>query len=316
MNETPLALARKAADALSQRGVPNPRHDAEALLAHVLGIQRLELYLQFERPLTGAEIERYREVVRRRRKREPLQYIVGEVGFRDLVLEIDRRVLIPRPETEMLVGTVLDWAAARPDQPESEQPGQPELKRPGRMDAGGGDPGERMVALEVGTGSGAIALSLAKEGPFRSIVATDVSAAALELMATNARRAGVAERVEPRRGSLWEPVKANERFDVIVSNPPYVPEADRAGLAPEVRDWEPVESLFAEEGGLRNLFALIEGAPGHLRPGGLLALEVGEGQAHEMAARMKAAGDFGPVDVIKDLTDRERIIRAEARDAA
>ena len=220
----PLELARLAAGHLAERGVEDPRLDAELLLAHVLGVRRLDLYLQFERPLTPDEVAAYREAIRRRGQREPLQYITGTTSFRELELAVDPRVLIPRPETEVLVGAVLEWAAGRGD----------------------------LVALDIGTGSGAIALSLLAEGPFARMVATDVSRGALELAAENARRTGLDARLELRHGPLWEPIGDGERFDVIVSNPPYVADAEGAGLQPEVAAHEPAGALFA---GLRYVYA-------------------------------------------------------------
>lgn len=278
---TPLELARIAADVLASKGIEQPRLEAELLLAAVLGVRRLDLYLQHDRPLLESEVAAYREAVRRRMRREPLQYITGEVGFRELTLRVDRRVLIPRPETEVLVGAVLEWA--------------------------GEDSG---IALDVGTGSGAIALSLAREGPFRRVVATDVSRGALEVARENARRAGLETRVEFREGSLWEAVRPGEAFDVIVSNPPYVAEADRASLPPEVRDYEPPEALFAPRGGLGLLEALVAGAPARLRPGGLLALEVGDGQAPAVLDAIHATGAYERAWVVRDLAGRDRVVLA------
>ncbi|MGH7480611.1 MAG: N5-glutamine methyltransferase family protein, partial [Longimicrobiales bacterium] len=201
---TPIELARLAADRLAGTGIENARLDAELLLAHTLGLRRLDLYLQFDRPLSEAEVARYRVAVRRRLRREPVQYIVGETAFRELSLRVDARALIPRPETELLVGEVLRWAGGR-----------------------------ALDALDIGTGSGAIALSLVREGGFAHVVATDVSADALALAAENAAAAGLADAVEFRRGALWDAVPNGERFDVIASNPPYVADAERAALAPE-----------------------------------------------------------------------------------
>ncbi|MGH7507167.1 MAG: N5-glutamine methyltransferase family protein, partial [Longimicrobiales bacterium] len=177
MAETALALARKAGDLLRERGIENARLEAELLLAAVLRVRRLDLYLQHDRPIESSELEAFRTSVRRRLRREPLQYIVGETRFRGLTLRVDRRVLIPRPETELLAGEVLAWAKAR-----------------------GGD----LVGLDVGTGSGALALALLAEGNFDRMVATDVSRDALEVAAANARTAGVAARIELRQGALWE----------------------------------------------------------------------------------------------------------------
>ncbi|HET9982436.1 MAG TPA: peptide chain release factor N(5)-glutamine methyltransferase [Longimicrobiales bacterium] len=289
MAETALPLARKAADVLAERGVENARLEAELLLAWVLGIGRLQLYLQHDRPVSDAELERFRAAVRRRLKHEPVQYIVGTAHFRQLELRVDRRVLIPRPETEELVGAVLEWA---------------------RRSDGAGE--RRLTALDLGTGSGAIALSLAKEGPFRRVVATDVSAAALELARENADALGLGERIELRAGSLWDAVLADERFDVIVSNPPYVAERDRATLAPEVLEWEPAGALFGGAAGYDVIEPLVRGAPSHLAPGGLLAVEVGLGQAAAVAERIDETGAYEGARVLRDLAGRERMVLAAA----
>lgn len=280
----PLELARLAAGHLAERGVDDPRLDAELLLAHVLGVRRLDLYLQFERPLTPDEVAAYREAIRRRGQREPLQYITGTASFRELELAVDPRVLIPRPETEVLVGAVLEWAAGRAD----------------------------LVALDIGTGSGAIALSLLAEGPFARVVATDVARGALELAAENARRTGLGDHLELRHGPLWEPIGDGERFDVIVSNPPYVADAEGAGLQPEVAAHEPAGALFAGADGLDVLRAIAAGAAARLSGGGLLAVEVGLGQGAAVAGMLER-GPFGPPRIVEDLTGRERIVLA-ARD--
>jgi release factor glutamine methyltransferase len=281
----PLELARLAAEHLAARGVTDGRLDAELLLAHALGIRRLDLYLQFERPLTDEEVAAYREAIRRRARREPLQYITGEAAFRELVLRVDPRVLIPRPETEVLVGEVLDWAR-------------------GEAAAGGA-----LSALDVGTGSGAIALSLLREGPFGRVVATDVSAGALEVAAANAAALGLADRLELRAGSVWSAVGEVERFHVIVANPPYVMESERATLMPEVRDHEPGAALFSGPDGLEVVREIVGGARAHLRAGGLLALEVGVGQASTVAGLVSAAGLASP-RVVVDLAGRERVVLA------
>ncbi|MFW6330916.1 MAG: peptide chain release factor N(5)-glutamine methyltransferase [Gemmatimonadota bacterium] len=278
----PLELTRLAAEHLAGKGVEDARLDAELLLAHVLGVRRLDLYLQFERPLEPDEVEAYRAVVRRRAAREPLQYITGEAHFRELTLRVDPRVLIPRPETEVLVGAVLEWASAR---------------------------GVGGVALDLGTGSGAIALSLLTEGPFERVVATDVSDGALELAGQNAARAGVAARLELRPGPLWDPIGGGEEYDVIVANPPYVPDSERDGLMAEVRDHEPEVALFAGPRGLDVIEGIVQGAPAHLVEGGLVALEVGLGQASAVATLMRSGG-FAEPRILKDLTGRERMVLA------
>lgn len=281
----PLELTRLAAEHLAGRGIEDPRLDAELLLAHVLGLRRLDLYLQFERPLEPAEVDAYREAVRRRASREPLQYITGEAAFRELTLHVDPRVLVPRPETEILVGEVLSWVADR---------------------------GGSCVALDLGTGSGAIALSLLAEGPFERVVATDVSAGALDVAGANARRLELDDRLELRLGPLWEPIGDGERFDVIVANPPYVADAERESLMPEVGEHEPGEALFAGPDGLAVIRAIAAGSPPRLAAGGLLALEVGLGQAPAVADLLGAAG-YAEVRMVKDLTGRERVVRGARR---
>ena len=281
---TPLALARTAAEWLEGRGVADGRLDAELLLADALGLKRLDLYLQHDRPLTPEEVERFRGMVRRRGRREPLQYIVGHVQFRHVELGTDARALIPRPETEVLVGAALDVARERD--------------------------GGFARALDVGTGTGAIALSLLAEAGAGMVVATDTSAAALELAGENAANLGLADRIDLRPGSLYAPLREEERFDAIVSNPPYIAEADRAGLAPEVVDWEPAAALFSGGDGLDVIGPLVDGAPRWLTPGGLLALEVGTTQAETVAARMRATDGLGGVRILEDLARRPRIVTA------
>jgi release factor glutamine methyltransferase len=283
----PLELAGVAAGHLTSKGIADGRLEAELLLAHVLGVRRLDLYLQFERRLGDHEVAAYREAIRRRARREPLQYITGEASFREVVLSVDPRVLIPRPETEVLVGRVLEWAHRR----------------------AAADVGAGLVALDVGTGSGAIALSLLREGPFEKVVATDVSAGALKVAAANAAALDLEGRLELRAGSVWSPVGEGERFHVIVANPPYVMESARATLMPEVRDHEPEEALFAGADGLEVVREIIAGARSRLRPGGLLALEVDPGQTSTVVDLMTRAGLAAP-RVVVDLTGRERVVLA------
>lgn len=286
----PLELTRLAAEHLAGKGVAEARLDAELLLAHVLGIRRLDLYLQFERPLEPPEVEAYRDAVRRRAAREPLQYITGEVEFRELTLGVDHRVLIPRPETEVLAGAVLERVG-------------------GSHDDGGAPMPSPGAVLDVGTGSGALVLSLLHEGPFERGVATDVSEGALEVAASNAARHELGDRLELRYGSLWDPIGDGEEFRVIVSNPPYVADGEEAMLEPEVRDHEPRRALLAGADGLGVIRDLVAGAPAHLSAGGLLALEVGLGQAEAVASLFREAGFRSP-RVVEDLTGRERIVLA------
>jgi release factor glutamine methyltransferase len=284
VTERVLDVARKAAGVLEERGFEQARLESELLLAGILGLKRLDLYLQHDRPLTENELERYRSAVRRRLRREPVQYILGTAAFRGLVLRVDARVLIPRPETEVLAGAVLDWS-----------------RRQARWGS----------ALDIGTGSGAIALSLVTEGEYERVVASDVSGDALEVARRNAAALGVADRIEFREGPLFDVVREGERFDVIVSNPPYVAESDRGGLAAEVVAHEPGTALFAGADGLAVIGRLIAGAADRLRPGGLLALEMGATQGPAVLALLAESGRYVDPRVERDLAGRERIALAQ-----
>jgi release factor glutamine methyltransferase len=279
---TVLRLIRWSADYLAGKGVENARLDAELLLAHALETDRLQLYLQFDRPLTPGERDLFRPLLRRRAAREPLQYITGRTGFRELELLTDPRALIPRQETEVLVQVVLDWAAAQ--------------------DA------DDLTAVDFGTGSGCISLSLAVEGPFREVWAVDASPAALELAALNAQRSAVAERIHLVRGDSLAALPGGRTFDVVVSNPPYVAAGDAVGMQPEVVEHEPHGALFAGEDGLDVLRALVSQAPDRIRPGGLLAVEIGADQGEAVRRLVEEAGAFSGVTVREDLSGRPRIV--------
>lgn len=281
---TVLSLILWSAEYLEKKGVPSARLDAEHLLAHVAGVGRLQLYLDFDRPLTTYELEGFRPLLRRRAKREPLQYIIGRQPFRELDLEVSPAVLIPRPETELLVGEILDWIA--------------------------GQDRSEMTALDVGTGSGAIALSLAFEGSFASVLATDIDEEALDVARRNRDSAALADKVEFRLGSLFDPLHPGERFDVIVSNPPYVAESEALSLEPEVVEWEPKQALFGGPDGLAVLRGLVGEAREALRPGGLLALEVGIGQAGPVAGLLEDTGQYDELRVRRDYAGKERIVLA------
>lgn len=279
---TVVEMLRWTAEYLGGKGFHNARLNGELLLAGVLGLKRLDLYLQFDRPLTAAELAEFKARLLRRTRREPLQYIEGEAHFRTLTLRVDGRVLIPRPETEQLVQHVLDWSAGR----------------------------SGLRALDVGTGSGAIALSLAVEGPFEAVLATDLEEGALAVARANHRACAPGAAVTFRAGDGYVPV-AGERFHVIVSNPPYIADTERDALDAEVRDWEPEAALFAGADGLGLIRRLVEGAPGHLHPGGLLALEIGAGQGGAVAELVRGAGAFAEPRVLADFAGRDRVVIAE-----
>ncbi|MBL9209261.1 MAG: peptide chain release factor N(5)-glutamine methyltransferase [Opitutaceae bacterium] len=277
---TVLEIIKKTTDFLAAKGVESPRLNAELLIGHALGRKRMQLYMEFERPLTEAELEKIRPLVRRRALREPLQYIVGETEFCGLRLAVDRRALIPRPETELLVEHVQRMRAATP---------------PGRI-------------LDLGTGSGAIALALATAFPAAAVLAVDRSAAALELARSNAALTGLEARVTLVESDWFGAVPA-ETFDVVVSNPPYLSEEETTQTAPEVREFEPRSALASADDGAADLARIIAQAPRFLVPGGLLALETGISQHARLLPLVRSAG-YASVESHLDLRGRERFILA------
>ena len=263
---------------LERHGSPTARLDTELLLGHALGLGRVELYTGFERPLAEAELAACRELVARRAKREPVAYILGRWGFRGLDLDVDPRVLVPRPETELVVDRCLALLENRPG---------PDV-------------------LDVGTGSGAIALALASELPEARVSACDVSEDALAVARGNGERLGID--VEWVESDLFAALD-RRRFDLVVSNPPYVAEGELAGLDPEVRDWEPRAATVAGETGLEVIELLAAEARGMLEPGGAAVIEVGAGQAGAVAALLDRAG-LTDVACDRDHAGIERIVWA------
>lgn len=286
---TVLELLRWTTQHFAGRGIETARLDAECLLAHALGCDRLRLYLDFEKPVEREERARFRALVKRRAgERVPVSQLVGRREFWSLSLVVNGDVLTPRPETETLVQAAL---ALAPDR-------EAELR-----------------VLDVGTGTGAIALALAVERPKAEILATDVSPAALAVARENVERLGLGDRVRLREGDLLAPV-AGARFDLLVSNPPYVAERDAATLPPELAH-EPRGALFAGPDGTDLLRRLVDGAPAVLRAGGALALECGPEQAERVGGWMREAG-FAAVRVERDLAGRPRVVtgRLEAAEPA
>jgi release factor glutamine methyltransferase len=255
---------------LSQAGVPSPRVDAEWLLAHSLGVSRTELYADGdEAPVDRARV--FRKLVARRAAREPLAYVLGEWGFRRLTLRVDPRVLIPRPETEMLVERCLELLADRVGP----------------------------AVLDIGTGSGAIALAIADEHPGARMTGTDTSREALAVAAENVTLTGL--HVELVEGELFAGLEGP--FDLVVSNPPYVAPEDVAALPPEVGEHEPRAALV-ESGATE---AIAEEAVSRLVPGGSLAFEVADGKAHAVAELLLGLR-YEEVTIGKDLAGRERVV--------
>ncbi len=272
---------------LARRGVDSPRLDAELIVAHALGIDRLRLYMDLERPLDGSERRLVRGLLQRRRQREPMAYLLGHRDFYGRRFEVSPAVLVPRPETEELVERALRRLEEH----------LPE--------------GRIARALDLGTGSGAIALTLAAEHPELHVTATDLSHAALEVARRNAARLGVTERVTWFQGDLFAPLPEEHIFDIVVSNPPYIAEGMLETLQPEVARWEPRVALAGGEDGLDLLRRIAADAPTRLRPGGWLLLEIGSDQGEAVARLLRAAG-LRDVAVHADLSGRERIAEARA----
>ena len=270
-------MLRRSAAYLAERGSPSPRLDADLLLAHALGVERLALYTHPERPLTPAELDRARELVGRRGRREPVAYLTGVRAFRRLRLEVGPGVLVPRPETELLA----EWAL--------------EVAPPGA------------AVLDWGTGSGAVALALADEGDGLGVTALDRSEQALALARANGDRLGLA--VEWLVSDGFAAV-AGRRFGLVAANPPYLSPADLEAAPPELR-FEPRDALVAGPTGLEAIEAIAARAPAHLEPGGLLLVEVGEGQAEAAAAAFGGAG-LGDVGHRADLAGIARVVGGRA----
>lgn len=277
---TVLEVIKKTTEFFAGKGIESPRLNAEQLVGHALGLQRMQLYLQFERLLTAAELEVIRPLVRRRGQREPMQYIIGETDFFALKLKVDRRALIPRPETERLLELVTTRSASPPG-----------------------------AILDLGTGSGAIALGLARHYPDASVMAVDLSEEALALARENAAASGLAERVTFLCSNWFAEVSPAARFDLIVANPPYLSAEEVAQTAPEVQGHEPATALAAAEGGLADLRAILSATPRFLAPGGWLALETGIAQ-HATLAQLAAEAGFKRTESQPDLTGRDRYLLA------
>ncbi|MSS72110.1 MAG: peptide chain release factor N(5)-glutamine methyltransferase [Candidatus Latescibacteria bacterium] len=281
--ETVSRVLHWASEQLSQAGVENPSVDAERLVQHVLGAPRLDLYLNPDRPLTPSESARLRDALRQRCSRIPLQHLTGETEFWSLPFFVNDAVLIPRPETESLVEAVLAQLRDIP---------HPRI-------------------VDIGTGSGCIAVSLAHERPEGLVVATDLSPAALRVARANVLRNKVHVRLVA--GDLIEPFGPSVQFDAIVSNPPYIRREGIETLQPEVRDHEPRLALDGGEDGFSVHRRLVACAGRHLRPGGWLALEVGWWQIGAVVKMLRGSEDFETVTRYKDLTGIERVAVARRR---
>ena len=277
---TVLEIIKRTTEFLEKRGVEGARLNSELLIGHALGLKRMQLYLQFERPLTEPELEKIRPLVKRRSNREPLQYITGETEFSGLKLKVDRRALIPRPETEYLIETVLGRLTSPP-----------------------------ATLLDLGTGTGAIALALATRYPVATVTAVDKSSEALALARENAEALGLASRVNLILSDWFAALPTEARYELIVANPPYLSDAEVREAQPEVKDFEPHAALSAGENSTADLERIIRDARAHLAPGGLLACETGIAQHAQLQPLAIAAG-YARTESLRDLTGRERYLLA------
>lgn len=269
-----------------QHGIPNPRLDAEVLLAHLLKKSRLQLYLHFEMPVFQEHLTPFRELIKKRIAHTPVSYLTNRKEFMSLDFYVDERVLIPRPETEQLVETVLTA----------------ETENFQRL-------------LELGTGSGVIATSLAVKQAEWEIVATDISEPALAVARKNAEIHACTAQIKFLAGDLFEPVAAicangDAQFDWIVCNPPYIKNTERDTLSPDVRDHEPEIALFAGDDGLDVIRRLIAEAPKYLAPTGKLILEIGATQANTIQTLLEAESAYATYELFKDYAGKERIVLA------
>ncbi|MBI2082586.1 MAG: peptide chain release factor N(5)-glutamine methyltransferase [Deltaproteobacteria bacterium] len=284
---TTLKLIQWTKGYFEKAGVPNPRLDAELLLAHLLKCKRIDLYTNHERTIAEKDLAKFKELIQRRSKREPLQYIIGETEFYGLKFKVTPEVLIPRPETELLVEEAIAY--------------YPTLKK-------GGEGG--FSVLDIGTGSGCIAITLAKNLPEAKITATDSSKEALEIAKENARRHEVDRQIEFLLSDIapWRVFEAEgRRFDLIVSNPPYIPSRELESLQPEVRDFEPRKALDGGNDGLQTIRQILTETPRFLNDGAYLLLEIGEDQGKAIANLIHEQTSLDFQGVKKDLSGHDRI---------
>lgn len=284
MSWTTAAVLDWTTKRFAEAGIDAARLEAQVLLAHALGCTRVQLYTGFDRPLDEDELARARGLIKRRLAGEPVAYLVGTQEFWSLSFAVDERVLVPRHDTETVIQVVLDQVGER--------------QAPWRV-------------LDVCTGSGVLAVTLARELAAARVVATELSPAAAEVARANAARLGVADRVEVREGDLLAPV-AGEVFDVVVANPPYIATAVIATLDREVQR-EPRQALDGGVDGLDLLRRLVVAAPDHVAPGGLLVLEHGHDQGEAVRALCDATGGFAPAATVRDLGKQPRVTWARRR---
>ncbi len=282
-------LLKVTTDYLKEKQIENPRLTAEILLSHQLNVDRVTLYVNFDQPLNESEISGYRSLIKRRLQHEPLQYITGVQEFWSLDFIVNPQVLIPRPESELLVELAINQVKS--------------------LETFGNYPPK---VLDLGTGCGALAISLAKEVQECIIWATDISSGALKLANLNAKKHGVADRIEFKHGDLWSPLmNQGITFDIILSNPPYIACEEYNDLPPEVREYEPKSALDGKEDGMYYIEKILKEGLHFLNPGGMILLEMAPDQTKKALILIGQIKDYGESSRIKDYSRRYRVVMAQ-----
>jgi release factor glutamine methyltransferase len=284
---TVLDLLRWTEQRFQKEGLASPRLDAEVLLAETQGVDRVGLYTHFDQPVQAAELVRFRQFIQRRLRREPVAYITGKREFWSLTFEVNPDVLIPRPETEILVAEALKL--------------MPPTSPPGLI----------RHLLEIGTGSGAIVTALAKEIPSAQFVATDLSSKAIAVARGNALRHGLHERIRFLQGDLFSPLEEEWKFDLLVTNPPYIPQEALPSLAPEIREFEPRTAWDGGKDGLDFIRRLFQGAVKFLQPQGWLLIEIGAGQDEAVWRIAERTQGLKDLAFVPDLAGIQRVFKAQ-----
>ena len=293
-----LSLLHWTTGYFEEKGVTEPRASAEILLAHTLGLSRLDLYLHHDQPLTPEELVRFKALILRRRSGEPVAYLTGHKEFWSLDFLVSSATLIPRPETEVLVEAVLDVFR------EGGQGSRPRAPSP-----------HITLAIDLGVGSGAVVVALAKELPALVWVAVDISVAALEVAQENAKRHGVAERIHFLQGDLLSGLRPGSSFGLIVANLPYVSQAEWEQLPKDIQDYEPQEALLGGKDGLALLSPVARQAHQYLQPGGWLALEVGAGQAGKVRGILDQTKAYAEIKDVADYQGIPRVVLARRHES-
>lgn len=267
---------------LRKNGIQNPVTDAQVLLAHVLGGSRIDLFVEFDRLLNAKELSVFRVLIQRRGEHEPIQYIVGYQEFWSFTFKVERGVLIPRPETECLIEKTQELFSNSPDR--------------------------SLSVLDIGCGSGILAIGVAKEFPKVRVFAVDISDVALRVAKENAERHGVLDRVEFLKSDLFSEIPKGKKFDLIISNPPYIGEAQWKILDPQIRDYEPKEALVAGKEGIEIHQKILEQAIKYMCKGGAVILEIAPEQASLLNDYLTKQRIFSNIQISKDYEKRERVL--------